>query len=69
MQKRSLSRQMQAVRSAIRIASGGASPRTSERAAIVEDLESALGTLQWLQENEARIKTLLAAEKAGEGTP
>ena len=67
MQKRSLSRQLQSLQTAIRIIRGGATPRPNERVMIAEDLECALGTLQWLQANEARIKALMAADKAGEG--
>lgn len=67
MQKRPLSRLIDSTRSAIRIINGGAAPRPSERALIAEDLECALGTLQWLQTNEVRIKALLAADAAREG--
>ncbi|MCX5516207.1 hypothetical protein C3941_19655 [Kaistia algarum] len=62
MQKRSLSRQLESTRTAIRIVHGGTTPRPSERAMIAEDLECVLGTLQWLQANEEMIRKIKAEQ-------
>lgn len=66
MQKRSLSRLIESTRAAIRIINGGAAPRPSERALIIDDLGAVIGDLEWLQANGTRIRELLAADKAGE---
>lgn len=62
MTKVSLSRQAQAVDTARRAINGSVTPRPSERALLLAELDAVLVTLRWLQANEEIIRKIKAEQ-------